>query len=168
MSSNLIKSARIVAVLALACISPYAESHVHGGGGGGSFGLPTKGTCGFVFPMSYPFAYIDGSDPGPGWGMDALGTIDFQTSTISMNITLEDPKLPAQQYPLNFSAPFTAAQGPFTGSATITFNFPNSTDAFGFDVIPASSGKTFLLQQAVTPGTETPGDGSITVRCEMQ
>ena len=162
MSTSLVKSARIAAVLALACVSPYSESKSHGGNG-----LPTKGTCGFVINMSYPFAYLYG-DPGDGWGMDGLGTLNFQTSTISVNLILQDHPLPPgsafTESQLVITAPFTTTAGPIPGSSTITFTLPDNSP-FAFNIVAVNGGKTFLMQ-GVNP---TPGDqdGSVTGRCEM-
>jgi hypothetical protein len=170
MTTSLIKSARIVAIVALACVSTYSECANHGGGGGGGggglSGLPTKGTCGFLLTMSYPFAYLHGNNPGPGWGVDALGTIDFQTSTIAINITLEDPApLPSKQYPLTFTTTFTTSAGPIPNSPTITFNIPNDPSVYTINLIAVNGGKTILMQLfSPTPGSQ---DGSVTGTCEM-
>src|SRR5215470_3740609 len=76
------KGGRMVVVVALAWAAMYSACAL------AIAQIPGKGTCGFLLTMSYPFTYLHGSDPGPGWGLDALGTINFQTKTISVNITL--------------------------------------------------------------------------------
>lgn len=168
MTTSLIKSARIVAAVALACVSTYSECASHGGGGsggGGVTGLPTKGTCGFLLTMSYPFVYLY-DNPGAGWGLDGLGTINFQTSTISVNITLQDHP-PGQNFtesPLAFTAPFTILAGPIPNSSTITFNLPDNS-VFTFNLIAVNGGKTILMQ-GFSPSAGSQ-DGSITGRCEM-
>lgn len=160
MTTNLtMKGARIVAVVALTWASTYSESAL------AVAALPTKGTCGFQLTMTYPFAYLHGNDPGPGWGLDALGTINFQTKTISANITLIDPApLPSTETPLTFTAPFTTVPGPIPGSSTITFSFPGDTAVFGINLIAVNGGKTILMQFFAPPGGQ---DGSITGKCEM-
>jgi len=163
MTTRLLKSARIIAVVALVCVSSFAEAR--GGGGGG--GLPTKGTCGFLINQSYPFAYLY-DDPGNGWGLDALGTIDFQTKTISANLILQDHPLPPgstfTESQLVIIAPFTTAAGPIPGSFTITFNLPDNSP-FTFNLIPVNKGSTILMQ-GFNPNAGSQ-DASITGRCEM-
>ena len=170
MTTRLIKSARIVAIVALACVSTYSECANHGGGGGSGGGvvptLPTKGMCGFLLTMSYPFAYLHGNNPGPGWGVDALGTIDFQASTIAFNITLENPApLPSTQFPFTFTTTFTTSAGPIPNSSTITFSIPDDPSVYTINLIAVNGGKTILMQFfSPTPGNQ---DGSSTGRCEM-
>jgi len=169
MTTSPIKSARIFAVFALACVLTYSECALArgggGGGGGGGTALPTKGICGFILTLSYPFVYLYGNDPGPGWGIDALGTIDFGTSTISLNITLMDPApFPPTQYPLTFTTTFTTSAGPIPNSSTITFNFPGSASVFAFNLIPVNGGKTILMQGISPTGGQ---DGSATGTCQM-
>lgn len=162
MTTSLTKSARIVALVALVCVSTFAESRGTGGGG-----LPTKGTCGFLLNMSYPFVYLF-NDPGDGWGLDALGTIDFTTKTISVNIILQDhPDPPGANFTesqLVIASPFTTVPGPVPGSFTMTFNLPDNSP-FTFNLVPVNGGKTILMQGFnPTAGSQ---DGSITGRCEV-
>jgi hypothetical protein len=98
--------------------------------------------------------------------VDALGTIDFQTSTISVNITLMDPApLPSTQSPFAFTTTFTTSTGPIPNSSTITFNIPNDPTVLTFNLIAVNGGKTILMQ-GFNP-TAGGQDGSITGRCEM-
>jgi hypothetical protein len=167
MSMNLSKVVQIVAVFALACISPYSEAGGGGGGGGGLPKLPTKGTCGFLLTFNYPFVYLF-DDPGDGWGMDALGTINFQTSTISVNIILQNHPLPSgsnfTESQLVITAPFTTVAGPIPGSFTITFALPDNSP-FTFNLIPVNKGNTILMQ-GFNPNAGSQ-DASTTGRCEM-
>ena len=158
--------ARIVAVAALMCLTIFPDYALARGGGGGG-GLPTKGTCGFLVNMHYPFAYLY-DDPGNGWGLDALGTIDFQTHTISINLVLQDhPDPPGSTFTesqLQITSPFTTAAGPIPGSFTITFTLPDNSP-FTINLIPVNVGKTILMQ-GFNPNAGSQ-DGSITGRCEM-
>ena len=161
MTTSLIKKgARMVAVVALAWASTYSAYAL------AITQLPGKGTCGFVFTNSYPFAYLHGSDPGPGWGTSVLGTINFQTSTISLNIILIDPApLPSTEAPVTFTTTFTTSPGPVPGSSTITFSFPNDDPVVTLNLIAVNGGKTILMQVfSPTAGSQ---DGSDTGRCEM-
>lgn len=154
------KAARVVAVVALAWVSTYSECAL------AIAPLPTKGTCGFAFPMNYPFAYVNGNDPGDGWGVDALGTINFLTKTISVNIILINPApLPSTEAPFSFTATFTTSPGPVPGSSTITFTIPGDTTVVTFNLIAVNGGKTILMQGfSPTAGSQ---DGSSIGRCEM-
>jgi hypothetical protein len=116
--------------------------------------------------MSYPFTYLHGNDPGDGWGLDALGTINFVTKTISVNITLIDPApLPSVEAPFSFTTTFTTSPGPVPGSSTITFSFPDNGGTFTFNLIAVNGGKTILMQ-GFNPNAGGQ-DGSIVGKCEM-
>jgi hypothetical protein len=161
MTTSLIrKAARMVAVLALVLTSTYSAS---------AFAIaqiPGKGTCGFLLTMSYPFTYLHGSDPGDGWGLDALGTINFVTKTISFNITLIDPApLPSVEAPFSFTTTFTLSPGPVPGSSTLTFSFPDNGGTFTFNLVAVNGGKTILMQ-GFNPNAGGQ-DGSIVGKCEM-
>jgi len=161
MTTSLIrKGARLVALFALVCASTYSASAL------AIAPLPLKGTCGFALTMNYPFAYLHGSDPGDGWGVDTLGTINFLTKTISVNIILIDPApLPSVEAPFSFTTTFTTSPGPVPGSSTITFTIPGDTTVVTFNLIAVNGGKTILMQGfSPTAGSQ---DGSSIGRCEM-
>jgi hypothetical protein len=161
MTTSLIrKGARLVAGVALVCASTYSACAL------AIAPLPGKGTCGFAFTNSYPFAYLNGSNPGDGWGTSVLGTINFVTKTISVNIILIDPApLPSVEAPFSFTTTFTTSPGPIPGSSTITFTIPGDTTVVTMNLIPVNGGKTILMQVfSPTAGSQ---DGSDTGRCEM-
>lgn len=121
------------------------------------------GTCGFAVSFQYPFAYLY-PNPGPGWGMNQLGTINFDKHTIKANVVLQDPAGPASvEYQKSFQANFTKKTGPIPGSYTITFTYPGG-DVQVFNLLPVNNGNTILMQGIVTtPGSQ---DGAIAGTCQ--
>jgi hypothetical protein len=155
MTTSLIKGARVVVIVALALTSMYSAPALS----------KASGACGFLLTMSYDFAYLYGNPPGPGFGLNALGTINFNTSTITINLILEDPAgSNSKQYPGTLTVPFTTSVGPFPGSSTITFMFSSTSPVFKVNLLPVGGGQTILMQwYSPTLGI----DGSVTGRCEM-
>jgi len=108
--------------------------------------LPTSGVCGFAVSIQYPFVYIYGSSPGPGWGMNVLGTLDFGASKISANFVLQNPIGPGTtESQVQVTAPFTAAAGPIAGSTTISFT-PSGGTPLTFNLLAVNGGNTLLMQ----------------------
>ncbi|HUM01441.1 MAG TPA: hypothetical protein VL084_04100 [Thermoanaerobaculia bacterium] len=158
--------AKLVAATALICLWPHWAA-ARTPPGVSTSGIPTKGTCGFLLTMRYPFAYLYGADPGPGWGMDALGVIDFKAKTIGINFVLQDPyPVPSTEYQAQaLDLPFTTSPGPVPGSFTITF-YPYPDVTFGLNLLPVNGGTSFLMQN-FNPTPDAQG-GSATGTCQMQ
>lgn len=126
--------------------------------------IPTTGVCGFAVTNQYPFVYLYGASPGTGWGMNFLGTIDFGASKISGNIILQNPNgAGTTESQATFSASFTTAAGPITGSYTISFvPTPLSTNTMTINIIPVNGGNTVLLQGFnPTAGSQDAGSAGV-------
>jgi len=108
--------------------------------------MPISGECGFVLSLQYPFAYLFGSNPGTGYGMNMLGTINYSTKTISANIVLQNPAAAntTTESQSAFSVPYTVSSGPVAGSYTLTFTAAANT--LTINLIPVNGGNTALLQ----------------------
>ncbi|MHB8348449.1 MAG: hypothetical protein ACYDHM_15065 [Acidiferrobacterales bacterium] len=120
------------------------------------------GSCGMV--VSLPHNYVLGSmsgtmntsngaysgnfqlaSPGSTKGVNVLAVLDFNTSTISFNVTQVTIGNPNTYGTSEASTPFTTAAGPLPNSYTITFTPPSST-AINLNLLPVNSGNTILVQ----------------------
>jgi len=121
------------------------------------------GKCGFAVGFEYPFAYLY-PNPGPGWGMNQLGTINFDTHTITGNVVLQDPAGPASvEYQKTYKASFTKKTGPVAGSYTITFTYPGGGVQV-FNLLPVNNGNTILMQGIITTAGDQ--DAAIAGTCQ--
>jgi hypothetical protein len=130
--------------------------------------LPTKGTCGFLASMHYPFAYQYGSNAGPGWGLNVLATFDFDTKTFIGNVVLIDPNGPdSRQRQQLVKAPFTVSAGKNPGFFNISASFEvdNQPHTFTWHVVPVNGGRTLLMQQG--PGQPHDADGGQAGVCQF-
>ena len=148
------------AVLLGTAISPFPS---HAGDVAAAAASSLTGKCGFAVSFQYPFAYLYPS-PGPGWGMNQLGTINFDTHTITGNMVLQDPAGPASvEYQKTYKASFTKKTGPIPGSYTITFSYPGG-DVQVFNLIPVNNGNTILMQGIITTAGDQ--DAAIAGTCQ--
>lgn len=131
--------------------------------------IPTTGVCGFAVSGSFPFIGVQltglplttpnsvayGSSPSASGSLNWLGTIDFGTSTLSVNIVSQTAQNPnsngspnasftntQQQVALNF----TVSAGPVSGMYTLNL----ASGAGSINVIPVNGGNTILMQQFVS------------------
>jgi len=132
--------------------------------------MPTTGTCGFLGTLQYPFVYLY-PNPGPGWGMNIIATLNLDTKTINGNIVIQNPAGPnSTESQASFSGPFTVTAGPFTGSSTInaTLTFSNNAigrTSFAWNVVPVNGGNTLLMQEG--PGPVGGADGGMAGVCQF-
>lgn len=83
--------------------------------------------------------------PGSTKGVNVLAVLDFNTSTISFNVTQVTIGNPNSYGTSEASTPFTTVAGPLPNSYTITFTPPSST-AINLNLLPVNSGNTILVQ----------------------
>lgn len=121
-----------------------------------------SGSCGMV--VSLPHNYVLGSmsgtmntsngnysgnfqlaTPGSTKGVNVLAVLDFNTSTISFNVTQVTIGNPNSYGTSETSTSFTTVAGPLPNSYTITFTPPSST-AINLNLLPVNSGNTILVQ----------------------
>jgi hypothetical protein len=138
--------------------------------------LPTSGACGFVFSIDYPFDYLYGQNPGSGYGVSALGTIDFTNQVISLNLLLQNPgnsTNTSENQSAFTNLRFVTSSGPVAGSYIISFNLDGSApssnpadNAFNWNAIPVNDGNSVLIQSF---NTQAGSQGSSPVaECQMQ
>jgi hypothetical protein len=135
--------------------------------------LPKKGTCGFLASMHYPFAYQYRGNAGPGWGLNILATLDFETRQFAGNIVMinpggfEDPNGTTTQEQQTVAGPFTISNGPFAGSYAIkaTISLGSESHTFTWNVVPVNNGRTLLMQEG--PGQLHSADGGVAGVCQF-
>lgn len=133
--------------------------------------LPTSGTCGFISTMQYPFAYMYGQSPGTGWGLNVIGTLNFDTKTIAVNVVQINPALTnSTQTQQSGSGTFAVAAGPVPGSylltSTVTLTGGSPNPFFSWNVIPANGGNTLLLQASAVKVANA-ADGGMASVCQF-
>lgn len=132
--------------------------------------LPKKGTCGYLASMHYPFAYQYGADAGPGWGLNVLALLDFDTNTFVGNVVLINPAGPnsTQSQETTQRVPFTVSPGRLgAGSYTITasLHVDGGDHKFVWNVVPVNNGRTLLMQQG--PGPFRDADAGVAGVCQF-
>jgi hypothetical protein len=125
--------------------------------------MPNTGTCGFIGSLQYPFAYMFGLNPGTGFGMNVMATLNFDTKAIAGNIVTMNPAaaLTTQQQS-TFSGTFTVTNGTLTGSSVVSASVtiagsPATTNFFTWNVLPVNGGNTLLMQLAPAPAGQASG-----------
>ncbi len=132
-----------------------------------------SGSCGMV--VSVPHNYVLGTmsgnvslttgaftsnfqfdGAGSVKGVNVLAVIDFNTSTISFNVTNVTIGTPNTYGTSAGSATFTTAAGPLPNSYTITFT-PPSSSAMSLNLLPVNSGNTVLVQGTSGSGSALVG-----------
>ena len=136
--------------------------------------LPTSGTCAFIGSFQYPFAYTYGQDPGSGWGLNVMATLNFETKAIAGNVVQINPNpntrpLQSQQQ-TSFSGTFAVSNGPIPNSHLLstTIKFAGQSTAgpgFKWNVIPVNGGNTLLVQLAPMPPESS--DGGMAGVCQF-
>jgi len=132
--------------------------------------LPKKGTCGFLASMHYPFAYQYGPNAGPGWGLNVLAMLDFETQTFVGNVVLINPAGPnsTQMQETTERVPFKVSPGRLgAGSYTLTaaLHVDGEDHTFTWNVVPVNNGRTLLMQQG--PGEFRSADGGQAGVCQF-
>lgn len=155
--------------LAVALSSSVAASVAAESEGFGERGaLPEKGVCAFTGTMSYPFTYMYGPNPGPGWGVTMLGSIDWQARTMAVNIVQINPAGSAStEVQVQAKGTFALSAGPIPRTALLTasLNIGNSPAVMGFNVMPVGNGSSVLIQSAAGPVGSA--DGGFVAECKF-
>ena len=119
----------------------------------------------FGSPVTSAFAGLSGTcgmlaspPPSPGSGnqfmFNVLAVVDFNTSTITYNVTnltFNSPPTPPTLSQSSGSSSFTLANGPISGSYSMTFTPSGSSTALIFNLFPVNSNNTILVQGANSP-----------------
>jgi hypothetical protein len=134
--------------------------------------FPDRGTCGFAGTWSYPFTYLYGHNPGPGWGVTTLGTFDFGAKTFAANIVLLNPAGSAStEAQLQAIGTFSVSPGPIPGSALLTakVTLDGSQTTMTFNALPVGRGDSVLNSVLIQtgPGPIGSADGGFVADCKF-